>query len=90
VPLICTRRRRRYTVDGIGAMLRRYCKKAGVASFGLQDMKAKGATDMYLAGVPLEKIKDAVRARVGDHDRDLHQAAHDHDRDPNRVAIGGK
>lgn len=46
-----------YTLDGIGAMLRRYCKKAGVKTFGLMDVRAKGATDMYLAGVPLEKIQ---------------------------------
>jgi integrase len=58
VPLICTRRRRRYTVEGMGAMIRRYCKNAGVASFGLQDMKAKGATDMYHAGELLSKIKE--------------------------------
>lgn len=46
-----------YTEDGFASMLRRYCKKAGVQSFGLQDIKAKGATDMYLAGVPLEQIQ---------------------------------
>lgn len=46
-----------YTVTGIGAMVRRYCKTAGVSTFGLMDIRAKGATDMYLAGVPLEKIQ---------------------------------
>jgi integrase len=50
-----------YTVDGIGAMIRRYCKKAGVKSFGLMDIRAKGATDMYLAGVPLERIQMLMR-----------------------------
>lgn len=42
---------------GIGAMLRRYCKKAKVKTFGLMDIRAKGATDMYLRGVPLERIQ---------------------------------
>jgi integrase len=46
-----------YTVDGIGAMLRRYCGKVGVKTFGLMDVRAKGATDMYLRGVPLERIQ---------------------------------
>ncbi len=46
-----------YTEDGIGAMLRRYCKKARVRSFGLMDVRAKGATDMYLRGVPLSVIQ---------------------------------
>lgn len=46
-----------YTVEGIGAMLRRYCKRAGVKTFGLMDLRAKGATDMYLRGVPLEVIQ---------------------------------
>jgi site-specific recombinase XerD len=32
-------------------------KKAGVKTFGLMDVRAKGATDMYLAGVPLEHIQ---------------------------------
>jgi integrase len=46
-----------YTEDGMGAMLRRYCIKADVNTFGLMDVRAKGATDMYLAGVPLERIQ---------------------------------
>lgn len=46
-----------YTEDGIGAMLRRYCNKAGVKTFGLMDVRAKGATDMYQAGIPLEHIQ---------------------------------
>lgn len=50
----------RYTVGGIGAMIRRYCKKAGVKSFGLMDIRAKGATDMYLRGVPLEIIQQLM------------------------------
>jgi len=33
----------------IGAMFRRYCLKAKVADFGLRDLRAKGATEMYRA-----------------------------------------
>lgn len=54
--LIHNRSAKKYTESGIASMLRRYCKKAGVPSFGPQDLKAKGATDMYLAGVPIEQI----------------------------------
>jgi integrase len=46
-----------YTYDGLCSMLRRYIKKAKVKSFGFYDLKAKGATDMWLAGEPLEKIQ---------------------------------
>ncbi len=46
-----------YTEDGIAAMLRRYCIKAGVRPFGLMDVRSKGATDMYLRDVSLEKIQ---------------------------------
>lgn len=46
-----------YTEDGLAAMLRRYCIKAGVKTFGLMDVRAKGATDMYLRGVTLETIQ---------------------------------
>jgi integrase len=46
-----------YTYDGLCAMLKRRQKAAGVASFGYYDLKGKGATDMWLAGVPLEKIQ---------------------------------
>lgn len=46
-----------YTLGGMGAMLRRACKAAGVKSFGLMDVRAKGATDMYERGIPLERIQ---------------------------------
>jgi integrase len=46
-----------YTEDGMGSMVRRCCLKAGVKTFGLMDVRAKGATDMYLAGVPLEQVQ---------------------------------
>ncbi len=62
-PLIHTTKGRKgrrgtaYTLTGIGSMLRKACNDANVPTFGLQDLKAKGATDMYLSGVPLEQIQ---------------------------------
>ncbi len=56
-----------YTYDGISAMLRRSIKAANklrlargltpMESFGFRDLKGKGATDMWLAEVPIEKIQ---------------------------------
>lgn len=46
-----------YTVSGIRAMIRRYCAQAEVNPFALMDVRAKGATDMYLRGIPLERIQ---------------------------------
>jgi integrase len=58
-----------YTYDGISAMLKqaqaRVRKAHAVAggplaempSFGLRDLKGKGATDMWLAGEPIERIQ---------------------------------
>ena len=56
-----------YTYDGISSMLKRAIKKANVErekkgiapilSFGFRDLKGKGATDMWLAGVPIEQIQ---------------------------------
>lgn len=45
-----------YTVSGVGAMFRRHCVTAKVADFGLRDLRAKGATDMYLAGGDVRTI----------------------------------
>src|SRR5207248_2320003 len=54
----------RYTVAGIGAMFRRYCigtkKKPPaeqVVDFGLRDLRAKGATDMFRGGIPIRQIQ---------------------------------
>lgn len=52
-----------YTVDGIGAMFRRYCKEAKVVDFGLRDLRAKGATDEYRAGRPLRQIQHLLGHR---------------------------
>lgn len=38
-----------YCVDGIGSMFRRHCVRVGVTDFGLRDLRAKGATDMFRA-----------------------------------------
>lgn len=46
-----------YTYDGICGMLRRYIRKLKLESFGFYDLKGKGATDMWLAGVPMEMIQ---------------------------------
>ncbi len=71
-PLICGSRGKfagkRYTYDGISAMLKRSITKANaarvkkgitekIASFGFRDLKGKGATDMWLNGVPIEQIQ---------------------------------
>lgn len=58
----------RYTYDGISSMLKRAIAKANakrlkdgntekIASFGFRDLKGKGATDMWLAGRPIEEIQ---------------------------------
>lgn len=58
--LIHTQEFQPYTEEGLGAMLRRYCHRAKVSTFGLMDVRAKGATDMYLAGESLEKIRELM------------------------------
>lgn len=66
-PIIRTRDGVVYTYDGLSAMLRRSIKKSNAArtkrgtpampSFGFRDLKGKGATDMWLSGVPIEEIQ---------------------------------
>lgn len=66
-PLICTNVGKQYTYSGLMSMLTRAIKaandkrkKAGqsaISSFGFRDLKGKGATDMWLNGVPIEKIQ---------------------------------
>ena len=46
-----------YTYDGLCSMLRRYIKNEKVTGFGFYDLKGKGATDMWLSGVPMEQIQ---------------------------------
>lgn len=56
-PLLHTRDGEGYTYSGLSSMLKRAIAKAGVQSFGFRDLKGKGATDMWLAGVPIERIQ---------------------------------
>lgn len=64
-PIIHTRQGEGYTYDGISAMLKRAQEKArkevpvlaAMEPFGFRDIKGKGATDMWLAGVPIEQIQ---------------------------------
>ncbi len=69
--LVCAQRGKysgkRYSYDGISSMLKRAIAKANVErvkagqpkipSFGYRDLKGKGATDMWLNGVPIEQIQ---------------------------------
>ncbi len=68
-PILHTLKGEAYTYDGLMAMVkqaqdkvRAAHKKSGgpladMPSFGLRDLKGKGATDMWLAGVPIERIQ---------------------------------
>jgi integrase len=46
-----------YAEKSLSTMFRAARTRAGVADFALYDLKGKGATDMWLAGVPLERIQ---------------------------------
>lgn len=66
-PLVHTLKGNAYTYGGISTMLKRSIEAANesrkarglmpMASFGFRDLKGKGATDMWLAGVPIEQIQ---------------------------------
>lgn len=67
-PLVCTRVGQQYTYDGLSSMLKRAIAAANktrlakgntvkISSFGFRDLKGKGATDMWQAGVPIEQIQ---------------------------------
>ena len=61
-PLIHTKTGEHYTYSGLDAMLRYAQTKAKeqlpeLSSFGFRDLKGKGATDMWLAGDPIERIQ---------------------------------
>ncbi len=65
--LVHTRNGEPYTYDGLSAMLKRAIGKVNAGrvkmglqafkSFGFRDLKGKGATDMWRAGVPIEEIQ---------------------------------
>jgi integrase len=55
--LIHTKKGEAYSYSGLSAMLKRTIKKCSAVSFGFYDLKGKGATDMWLSGVPLEQIQ---------------------------------
>lgn len=96
-PLIRTLKGERYTYDGISTMLKKAIAKANqaraakgvppIASFGFRDLKGKGATDMWRAGVPLEEIQ----ALCGHEDKtttEIYVKARWHETvTPNRVAM---
>ena len=68
-PIVHTNKGEAYTYDGLSSMLRQaqdrvrkeHAKKGGplaeMPSFGLRDLKGKGATDMWLKGTPIEQIQ---------------------------------
>lgn len=96
-PLIRTLKGQPYTYDGISTMLKKAITKANQAraakalppipSFGFRDLKGKGATDMWRAGVPLEEIQ----ALCGHEDKtttEIYVKARWHDTvTPNRVRM---
>lgn len=59
-PYVCTAAGEPYTYDGASAMLRRYVARCGLRDFGARDLRAKAATDLYLAGEPLERIQQLL------------------------------
>jgi integrase len=52
-----TRKGRRYSIDGIGAMIRRSVEQAGQTNVALAHMRPKGATALYKAGVSIRHIQ---------------------------------
>lgn len=66
-PIVRTRMGEAYSYDGLSAMLKRSIGKVNSArkaqglqpipSFGFRDLKGKGATDMWQAGIPIEQIQ---------------------------------
>lgn len=68
-PILHTLKGTAYTYDGLSAMLKQAQDRvraahkakggplADMPSFGLRDLKGKGATDMWQSGVPIERIQ---------------------------------
>jgi len=58
MPLIHTRKGKGYVYSGLTSMLNRDRARVKLEeTFGFYDIKGKGATDMWLSGVPLEQIQ---------------------------------
>lgn len=55
--IIHTRRGQQYTEDGMSAMFRRSCQKAGVENFHFHDIRGKAATDLERSGLPRSEIQ---------------------------------
>lgn len=55
-----TRVGKKYTYSGLVAMFGRYVRKVNLTDFGIYDLKAKGATDMYRSGTPVERIQQLL------------------------------
>lgn len=66
-PIVHNREGEQYTYSGIHSMLKAQIKRLNkkrkedglppILTFGFRDLKGKGATDMWLAGVPIEQIQ---------------------------------
>jgi integrase len=64
-PIVHTLKGEAYTYDGASALLKQAQARArktvpalkDMPSFGFRDLKGKGTTDMWLAGVPIEQIQ---------------------------------
>lgn len=66
-PIVRTRTGELYSYDGLSAMLKRAIARANalrtaagaqaIQSFGFRDLKGKGATDMWRAGISIEQIQ---------------------------------
>lgn len=54
---VYTREHQAYTVKGMSGMFRKAADRAGVKDCGLEDLRGKGATDLYNAGTPIRDIQ---------------------------------
>lgn len=73
--LICRQDGKPYKFAGISGMYRRHVEASGVRDFGIYDIKAKGATDMYNAGVLLADIC-ALCAHANEQTTEIYIKAH--------------
>lgn len=88
-PIVHTLAGTAYTYDGISSMLKRSQVKAGVVAFGFRDLKGKGATDMWLAGTPIERIQLLCGHASKNTTERYIKARWRETAQPNSLAIGG-